>query len=70
MNDRTPKYANVAIKSKGLDGNALGIVSAARRALEKAGAPSTEISAFFKEALSGDYDNVLQTTAKWVGFKH
>ncbi|SDB22443.1 hypothetical protein [Belnapia rosea] len=66
----TPKYAKVALKISETDNSAFGVVNAARKALQKAGAPPAEIETFSKEALSGDYNHVLNTTAHWVGFKH
>ncbi|MBB5694425.1 hypothetical protein [Muricoccus pecuniae] len=66
----TPKYAKVALKISKTDSSAFGVVNAARKALQKAGAPPAEIETYMKEALSGDYNHVLNTTASWVGFKH
>lgn len=66
----TPKYAKVALQVSETDSSAFGVVNAARQALRKAGASRAEIEAFSKEALSGDYNHVLNTTASWVGFKH
>lgn len=49
----------------GEDGNALIIVGRCAKALYKAGYSPDEINQFREEALSGDYDNVLQTAIKW-----
>lgn len=60
------KYPNIKVKLTGRDGNAyaiLGRVSGARR---RAGVTKTEIDAFFKEATSGDYNNLLATCCRWV----
>ena len=62
-----PKYTGVCLHLSALDGNALGIVGAARRALQTVGAAPEEIETFVEEALSGDYNHVLRTTAEWVG---
>ncbi len=42
------------------DGNAMMIVGAVRRAMKQAGWTPEEVSAFSTEALSGNYDHVLQ----------
>ena len=49
----------------GRDGNALFIVGAVRRALKDAGYPPEALREFGDEALSGDYDHVLQTAMFW-----
>ena len=48
------------------DGNALAIVGVIKRALRADGVSRVEQDAFQKDALSGDYDHVLQTCMKWV----
>jgi hypothetical protein len=54
------KTMTTPINLYGVDGNALSIVAFASSELRKAGR-SDEVEAFRAEALSGDYDNVLQT---------
>jgi hypothetical protein len=49
----------------GLDGNAFSIMGRVRQALKKAGLEE-QISEFFKEAQSGDYDNLLRVCSKYV----
>lgn len=44
-----------------LDGNPLAVVGAVAFALRRAGNDHDVISAFRREALSGDYDHVIQT---------
>ena len=61
-----PKYRDVSLSLSTLDGNALGIVGAACTALRKAGVAGAEIETFADNALSGDYNKVLQTTAGWL----
>ena len=60
------KYPNVTVRLTGEDGNAFFIIGRVGMALRKAGVPNTEIEAFRAEAMSGDYDNVLQTCMRWV----
>jgi len=59
------KY-DVRVSLIGQDGNAFAVMGAVQRALRKAGAPKEEINQYLKEAMSGDYDNLLRTTMDWV----
>lgn len=61
-----PKYPKVAVKLVGEDGNAVSIMARVAQAMRRAGIPKKEIDAFMAEAMSGDYNNVLQTCMKWV----
>ena len=60
-----PKYPDAHVQLSGEDGNAMFIIGRACRALKKSGAPAEEVDAYAAEAMSGDYDNVLQTTMRW-----
>lgn len=59
-------YPEVEVQLTGEDGNAFFIISRTMRALRKAGVPRQHVEAFRIEAMSGDYNNVLNTVAKWV----
>ena len=48
------------------DGNSFMILGRVRRALRKAGVSDEEIAEFSEDAMSGDYDHLLQTCMKWV----
>lgn len=61
-----PKYPNITVKLAGEDGNAFAILGRVAKAMQRAGIPTEEISAFRKEATSGDYDHLLQTCMRWV----
>lgn len=61
-----PKYPNVSVPAG--DGNAYAIVGSVKQALKRAGVPAAEVSTFVDEAMSGDYDNLLQTAMRWVDF--
>lgn len=61
-----PIYPSIKVKLTGRDGNAFAILSAVTKALRKSGLPEDLCSAFTKEAMSGDYNNVLATAMKWV----
>lgn len=60
------KYPEVEVDIYSIDGNAYSIMGAVTKAMRRAGIPKEEQDAYFKEATSGDYDNLLATTAKWV----
>ena len=60
------KYPHIEVQLTGEDGNAFMIVARVRKALRKAGVSAEEQQTFFDDALSGDYDHVLQTCMKWV----
>ena len=54
------------VKLVGEDGNAFGILGKVRKALKRAGYPKADIEEYQKEATSGNYDNLLAVTQKWV----
>jgi len=60
------RYPEVEVPLVGQDGNAFMIIGSVTRALRKAGVSQEEITEFTDEAMSGDYDNVLQTVTRWV----
>lgn len=62
----TPEYPDVVVRLTGQDGNGFIIVSRTRMALKRAGVPPQRCEEFFNEALSGDYDHLLQTVMRWV----
>lgn len=62
----TVKYPGVKVQLSGEDGNAMAIIGRVRKALRRANVPDAELDKFAEEAMSGDYDNVLQTAMKWV----
>jgi hypothetical protein len=54
------------VKLTGSDGNAFMVIGATSKALRKAGWTSDQVDAFRKEAMSGDYNNVLCTCMKYA----
>ena len=62
----TPKYPDIEVQLTGEDGNAFFIIGRVGRALRKGKVDKAEIEAYTNEAMSGDYDHVLQTTMRWV----
>jgi hypothetical protein len=61
-----PYCPHVTVQLTGRDGNAFIILGRVSGALRKAGAPAEHIDLFMEEAMSGDYDHLLQTCMKWV----
>ena len=61
-----PKYPNIKVKLVGKDGNAFAIMGRVREAMKKAKVPKEEIDLFLKDAMSGDYDNLLATCCEYV----
>jgi hypothetical protein len=60
-----PKH-NITVTLLGTDGNAMMLIGEVRKALRKNGVTNHECSLFVEEAMSGDYDHVLQTCMEWV----
>ena len=50
----------------GLDGNAFSIIGAVKRAMRAAGFSAKAQGEMVEAAMSGDYNNVLQTAMKWT----
>ena len=60
------KYPNIRVLLADVDGRPFAILGQIQRTMRKAGVPPEEISAFLREALSNDYDNLLQTCIDWL----
>lgn len=60
------KHPEVEVQLTGEDGNAFFIIGRVAQALKRARVPASEVSEFQAEAMSGDYDNALQTCMRWV----
>lgn len=54
--------SEIVLQLSGEDGNAFSILGRARRTFRKAGIPIPEIDAWHDDAMSGDYDHLLQCT--------
>ena len=61
-----PICKNVKVKLVGNDGNAFFIIGSVTKAMKRAKVEKETIDAFRKEAMSGDYGNVLRTCMKYV----
>jgi len=60
------RFPHIKVKLVGRDGNAFNILGIMRDALKEGGVSKKEIDEFIKDAMSGDYDHLLQTCMKWV----
>ena len=56
---------NAKVKLVGTDGNAFAILGKVKAAIAKSDHPELA-SQFMKEAMSGDYDNLLRTCCEYV----
>ena len=54
------------VQLSGEDGNAFAIIGTVMKALKRAGADQEYVDKYKKEAMSGDYDNVLTTSMDYV----
>lgn len=61
-----PKYPNIKVKLIGENGNAFVVLGKTTQEMRRHKVPKEEIDAYMKEATSGDYDNLIQVTGKWV----
>ncbi len=60
MKTNNPLYPDVVVKLTGNDGNAFAILGAVSKALKCAGHLDA-VNSFMEEAMSDDYDHLLQT---------
>ncbi len=60
------KYPDISVELIGQNGNAFAIIGAVSKALRRAEVSQAEIILFQKEAMSGNYDHLLQTCMRWV----
>lgn len=60
------KYPDIEVELTGNDGNAFSVMGSVSRALRAHGIDQSEVETYRREAMSGDYDALLQTTMQWV----
>lgn len=60
------KYPDITVELTGHDGNAFSILASVRAALKNSDVSDAEIKEFSHEAMSGNYDHLLQTCMTWV----
>lgn len=61
-----PKYPQVNVQLVGEDGNAFSIMGHVMREMKYAGLTLEQRQEYQREAMSGDYNHLLQTTMKYV----
>ena len=61
-----PKYPQVKVELVGQDGNAFAIMGRVTKAMRLAGLSKEQIDEYRGEATNGDYDQLLQTTMRFV----
>jgi len=66
MSELEIRHPEIEVQLTGTDSNGFLLASRVRSAMSRAGVPEVECVEFFDEALSGDYDHLLQTCMKWV----
>ncbi len=57
---------DVQVQLVGEDGNAFAIMGKVVKAMRRAGCDSELITQYQREAMSGDYDNLLRVTMNYV----
>lgn len=60
------KYPDVVVQLTGQNSNAFNIIGLVKQAMRRKNVPIEDQKAFTDEAMSGDYDHLLQTCMKWV----
>lgn len=59
------KYIHIKIKLIGKNGNAFSILAKVNKKLEKHNVPQQDRDLFLKQAMSGDYNNLLRVCMNW-----
>jgi hypothetical protein len=59
-------HPEILVRLTGTDGNAFAVLAAVAKALTRAGVVYEEVAEFRAEAMTCDYDNVIQTAMRWV----
>ena len=61
-----PIYPYIEVQLTGNDGNAFAVLAQIKKAMRKDPVARERIDEFMTEAISGDYNHLLQTCMKWV----
>jgi len=61
-----PKFPHVEVELVGQDGNAFAILGNVQRAMRQADIDKADIDKLMAEAMSGDYNHLLQTVMATV----
>lgn len=60
------KHPEIKVQLSGEDGNAFSVIGRVTKALRKGSVSDEDIRKFMNDAMSGDYDHLLQTCMIWV----
>lgn len=60
------RYPDIDVTLVGVDSHPFAIIKAVTDGLRRGGIGQAERDAFREEALSGDYDHIIQTAMRWV----
>ena len=60
------RHPEIRVKLTGTDGNAFAVLGAVLGAMKRAKLSPKERAEFSADAMSGDYDHLLQTVRGWV----
>ena len=61
-----PRYPKIKVKLTGINGNAWNLLGVMSKAMKKGKVTKEEVNLFTTEAMSGDYDHLLQVCMEWV----
>lgn len=59
------KYDNITVRLLGQDGSSFSIIGICRREMKRAKCSQDDIDMFIDEAMSGDYNDLLNTCADY-----
>jgi len=59
-------YSDITVKLSGRDGNAFAILNAVIRSLRAYGVDKETIDKFIADAISSNYEHLLQVCMQWV----
>lgn len=60
------KYPHIKVELIGQNGNAFNLIGITEREMRRGGVLEADMNAFREEAMSGDYDHLLQTIMDYV----
>lgn len=60
------RYPDIEVQLVGEEGNAFSILGRVSQVLRRGGVSEKEVEEYMDEAMSGNYDDLLATTAQWV----
>ena len=63
---REVRHPEIRVSLVGENGNAFAILGRVRKAMRGAGVDEEETQQFFREATTGDYNQLLATVMAWV----